>query len=508
MNESNINRGNTDAYYEQIARRMSRLSFWELVDAIDIIEQYMKNKSFKNNFTCYKLDNYEEANKKTGYIIWGMGDDGRGSIRLLRCLNKRIILCADMQRKGETVLGCKVVSPEEILRLYDNEVIIVASRKYQHEIMDQIIRQYPDLKDAIFDFRFADAKRKRADEYRKKAVLSYPPLWITIGITSACSYRCLFCSYHGDDAKGKSNTYGLPFKLSYQDFKRIVDMAKAGGVPEIHICGTGEPFLNSDILRMIDYVIEQYGEVSLQTDFWKTLFEKKNYLRELIKREKHITYISTDVISSLEEEHNAIKKGASYRELLETMEYIGRNSNLKIRVVIILTKKNYKHIKEIIDDFIERNVNFDILVVNLFSYDYSEFTSSDNVYVSEDNGITKALQEADIYAKQKGISIIVPEPEDVPVHECGVFWDEFQTWPVKGCKEGRYGENMIPHACAAVVRGGVKSVGYVFDYGTIMDAWNNDILVKIRQDMMNGKYPDEWCRKCYMYQGPNSIFTK
>ena len=65
--------------------------------------------------------------------------------------------------------------------------------------------------------------------YRKK------PDSVTIGVTSACNGKCLFCAYHGEDAENNSKVYNLPFSLSFQDFKRIVDMAYEGGVPHVHI---------------------------------------------------------------------------------------------------------------------------------------------------------------------------------------------------------------------------------------------------------------------------------
>lgn len=69
---------------------------------------------------------------------------------------------------------------------------------------------------------------------KKKAsnMLGYcikPPSHITIGVTSACNNKCLFCSYHGEDARDNSNVYNLPFMLSMEEFKRITDMAHRGG---------------------------------------------------------------------------------------------------------------------------------------------------------------------------------------------------------------------------------------------------------------------------------------
>lgn len=493
-------------YKKTIAKRKSRLSVWELIDDIDNLECYLKDEVFRNNFSCYQLDNFELAYGNNKYVLWGAGMDGEKTYRFMKLLNKEISFWCDKNLAGEVKLeDIRVSSIEEMYANYDKEIIFVASRKYMHEIMENIVSKYSYMKQAIFHYDLVSAWNRHNKEYRKESVLSYPPLWMTIGVTSACNNRCLFCSYHGEEAKNVSNTYGLPFMLSYEDFVRIVNMAKEGGVPQLHICGTGEPFLNPDILKMIDYAIEKYGQVSIQTEFWKTLFEKRNYLDELIKREKNITYIATDVLSCVAEEHDRIKKGSSYSELLETMEYIGKNSDLQIRAVLIITKQNYKNIKGIIDDFTERRINLELSIVNLLSYDYSEYTSSNNVYTLKDTEITEYISEVEAYAREKNVKISIPKPAEQE-EECYVFWREFQTWPVKGCDKKRYGENMIPHACAAVVRGELNSLGYLFDYETMMDAWNNNKLVKIRENMMKENYPSEWCKRCFYYHKEDSVY--
>lgn len=497
-----------EKYYKKIANKINRLTLWEIIDNIDKIEDYIKNEEFKSFFSFYQLDNFEFVHKSKEYIIWGCGEDGKKVYKLLTLLNKKIIAWCDKNAHNlKTINNIKVQTIEEIHSNYNNEIIIIASRKYSIEMILKIEKIVDFPKNAIFEYNRMLAFIKHDKEYRKNSILSYPPLWMTIGITSACTNHCLFCSYHGNDAKEISNTYGLPFMLSYQDFKKIVDMAEVGGVPHIHICGTGEPFFNPNILEMIDYVIMKYGEVSLQTDFLKSLFEKKNYLDELIKREKHITYIATDVLSSKSEEHDNIKRGASYIELLNIMDYIGSKSNLIIKVVVIITKQNYKNIKGIIDDFLKRNVNLELLIVNLLSYDYSDYTSSNNVFTSRDIDIINSLKEVEEYAKSRGVRITLPKPAEEE-EDCYVFWREFQTWPVKGCKKERYGENMIPHACSAVVRGELNSIGYLFDYSTIMEAWNNEKLVKIRENIMQGNYPSDWCRRCFYYHGEDSLYKR
>lgn len=65
---------------------------------------------------------------------------------------------------------------------------------------------------------------------------------------------------------------------------------------------------------------------------------------------------------------------------------------------------------------------------------------------------------------------------------------------------------MIPMACAAVVNGKLNSLGYLFDYDNIMDAWNSPKLVEIRKNLLNGIYPSKYCKYCYLYDKEDGIY--
>lgn len=340
-----------------------------------------------------------------------------------------------------------------------------------------------------------------------QGILKTPPNWITIGITNVCNNKCDFCSYHSDDAKEVSNVYNIPFMLNLADFKRIVNMAYEGKVPRIHICGTGEPFMNPEVLDMIDYCIKVYGTTSIQTNFFKPLFQKKDYLEEILKRKEHISFITTDILSGDPEFHNSIKKGSSYSDVMDSIEYISKNSSIKINISYILTKKNYKNIDKLIDDLDKRRIkNVSININNLYSYDFNEFSSTSSVYTSQDEDITNQLNKVYNYGKIKKIEVNIPTPADLDTSRCNIFWDKIQIWPVRGNDPKRKHENLIPHACRAVVKGELNSLGYIFDYDNIMDMWNNSKLVEIRENILKGKYPSRECRFCHHYQGMDSVF--
>jgi len=339
-------------------------------------------------------------------------------------------------------------------------------------------------------------------EKLKKAVVSYPPRWITIGVTSACSNKCLFCSYHSHDARHASKVYNMPYMLTLNDFKRMVDMAWAGDVPRVHICGTGEPFFNPHILEMIDYAASVYGTSSVQSNFHPKLFEKGNFLEELLKRKDKLSSITTDFLSGDPKEHERIKKGSSYYDLLDKLSYINQNSDIFLDLHFLLTHLNYHSLIPLIEDFKKYELkNCYLNVVNLFSYDMNEFTSQNAVYTSKDQEITKVLHQAVLLGKEYGISVFIPEPADSSVWDCDVFWQKVQLWPVQGNQKERYHENLIPHACRAVVLGELSSLGYLFDFETIMDFWNSERMVSIREGILSGKYPDKECQYCYLCKG-------
>lgn len=350
-----------------------------------------------------------------------------------------------------------------------------------------------------FENKRVDLCRQRFDG--KKAVIDYPPRWVTVGITGNCSYKCEFCCSHCPES-GKnektSHQYKMPFNITVEDFKKIVDMCHEAGVPRIHVCGTGEPFLHPRILDIIDYVISIYSHVSLQTDFWKVLFEKKKYVDEIIKRKEHTTYITTDIFP--QEVHERIKRGSNFEYLLHCMERISQETDIVFGAHVLLTKKSYKKLTELLYSLHERKINFFLEIVHLLPLGFNEFTSLDNVYMSSDTEITAELKRVRQAASELNMQVSIPPPWDkvnIDGNRCTMFWHKVQLMPSKKISRERWVGNAIPQQCSAVVQGDLFSVGNVLDYDNFMDFWNNDILVGIRKKIMSGELPDPACRFCY-----------
>jgi len=334
------------------------------------------------------------------------------------------------------------------------------------------------------------------------AKLPYPPMHIAVMVTGACTNQCVFCCHHSEDSKNdpvSKHLYNLQFSISYDDFCKIVNMAYDARVPHVHVVAPGEPFLHRDIIKMLDYVIQKYGEVSFQSNFDKKIFEKNDYVNAIIERGDHISYITTDILSSDPAIHEKIKKGSNFEYLLEVMQKINKKTDILFDLHLILTKYNYRHMDRLVELLHERGIKFRFSIVNLHPHNFNDFTSSEAVYKSDDVEMRKELNKVKDVCEKLGVQVSVPMPFDKKASKCGVFWSRLQTIPSWDIPREKWIGNTVQGDCNAVVKGKMRSFGNILDYDNLFDLWNNETLVKIRRDLINGKYPDEECKNCQNY---------
>ena len=340
--------------------------------------------------------------------------------------------------------------------------------------------------------------------------LPYPPRELAISITGACTNRCLFCVHHSLDAKkdpAVNKLYNLPYRLSYVDFTKIVDIAYESRVPKIHIVASGEAFTHKDILKMIDYTINVYDKFSLFTNFHKGLFEKHNYINEIIHRGGHISTICTDILSYYPTIHESIKLGSNYEYLLNSLEKISRSTDIHFSIMYIYTKQNYKDVHKLVELLHNKCVNFDFNIISLDPYNFNEFTSLSNAYTSDINDMTNELNILKDKCKELQINLNVANPIDIPpAKKEELFWKQIHFSPSRDVPEYQWNGNAYIRLCMGVVKGDLSSLGYLYDYNSLMDFWNNEKYKKIRKNMIKGIYPSNQCKYCY--QCPENLFAK
>ena len=120
-------------------------------------------------------------------------------------------------------------------------------------------------------------------------------------VIEKCLNNCIFCSSNSNCNKTRI--------IKFEDFKRVIDyFVFTGGIEELSISG-GEPFLHSDILKMVEYskskgirtVIFTSGVVEkvIPEEYKKVIDEEiKKALQEVEKNEPDNVFLKEKIINS------------------------------------------------------------------------------------------------------------------------------------------------------------------------------------------------------------------
>ena len=178
---------------------------------------------------------------------------------------------------------------------------------------------------------------KLSDEYRyndiknlKKENSDCDFAWIEI--TNKCNLKCKHCY-------NESNAY-CEKVMSFEKFKEIIELLRKVGVSKIQLIG-GEPFVNSNIKKMLDYVIGKFDYIEIFTN--GTLIPE-NYFDYFYKNNIHV---ALSVYSYKENVHDEVTgvKGSWFRtnnaiKKLKELSIPYRVCNVLMRDVEIGVKNN------------------------------------------------------------------------------------------------------------------------------------------------------------------------
>ncbi len=95
-----------------------------------------------------------------------------------------------------------------------------------------------------------------------RKVDKYPPV-IQIEPTSICNYRCIMCYQADKSFSNKSN--GFMGHMKFETFKQCIDELE-GNVEAITFASRGEPTLNKDFIKMLEYSNGKFLALKLNTN--------------------------------------------------------------------------------------------------------------------------------------------------------------------------------------------------------------------------------------------------
>lgn len=137
-------------------------------------------------------------------------------------------------------------------------------------------------------------------EYKtKKTYLRSVPWVVYIDPVNACVLNCPLCP------TGKKDPRQRKAQLSLKDFKKIIDQLKPY-LFFVYLYKWGEPFLNKDIFKMVDYCHQNRVGVLIHSNL---NYQSDNILKNVVKSK--VDYLSLSIDGATQKNYNFYRRGGN-----------------------------------------------------------------------------------------------------------------------------------------------------------------------------------------------------
>ncbi len=160
-----------------------------------------------------------------------------------------------------------------------------------------------------------------------------PRLWIYTNFH--CNLACDYCVV-ASSPRARRRSIGL------ERFEQLVDEAVAEGFRELYVTG-GEPFLEPDIVAMLEYASDRLPTVVL-TNAMVFTGRRARELERLASRERLVVQTSLD--GARPETHDAWRGAGSWRRAMDGVA-VARRLGLRLRVAMTETPDNRTEVEEL-----------------------------------------------------------------------------------------------------------------------------------------------------------------
>jgi len=170
-------------------------------------------------------------------------------------------------------------------------------------------------------------------------------LWFNTG--TLCNIECKNC-YIESSPKNDSLAY-----LTFEEVKSFIDEAvdKNLGTNEIGFTG-GEPFMNKDIMKMIDYSLKKRLKVLVLSNAMKPML---NRTKELIKLNHSNLTIRVSIDHYEKEKHEEIRGKNTYDVMLQGLKWLNENNFNYTLATRLLWNEKEEDLRKNFGTFIKNN---------------------------------------------------------------------------------------------------------------------------------------------------------
>ena len=318
----------------------------------------------------------------------------------------------------------------------------------------------------------------------KKEVLGYGPVTISIVATSRCTLACDMCPTHSglvpkDYMYAQNNMKDMTFGM----FKEMIDAFK--DALTINIIGSGEPLLNKDFFRMVDYAA--FRKMKVKT-FSNGTTVADNIDKLLKSRLNGIT-ISINGHNAKEFRRMTGMDEAAYSKIYNGVKALikekkRRASKLKVKLSFIIDRYNYRFIPEMIE--LGRFLDVDhIFFCNFLPSPYDGLRSEERLLTANEplkNELKAIFKNCRPDMKRKVTAPVLVDIMEKGKNRCDSHFNQI-----------RFDGDGNVSSCSMML---LNMTGH----GTYedKDAWNNAFFRKMRRLFLSGRGEDMPgpCRVC------------
>jgi MoaA/NifB/PqqE/SkfB family radical SAM enzyme len=163
----------------------------------------------------------------------------------------------------------------------------------------------------------------------------FPPrLWVYTNFH--CNLACSYCAV-ASSPTARRRSIGL------DRFRALVDEAVAEGFEELYVTG-GEPFVEPDIVAMLEYASDRLPTVVLTNAMLFTSGRRREELERLAGRERLVLQTSLD--GARPETHDRFRGAGSWAKAMAGIE-VGRSLGLSMRAAMTETDANAGEVSDL-----------------------------------------------------------------------------------------------------------------------------------------------------------------
>lgn len=321
-------------------------------------------------------------------------------------------------------------------------------------------------------------------QFRPSYVIS-GPRQLQIEPTNRCNLKCKECSRTNENLPGyKPLDIG---DMGFENFKKIYDQFK--NLEKVALNGLGEPSLNKDLFRMIEYIkskkkspytlVTSNGTI-LQDDLRKKVIESE------------LDYLNISLDASISEIYKKVRPGPlDFNKIIKNLKELLKNKKQKLQIQIsfVVMNENLDDIEGFVK--LAHELGIENITLRDMYMDWAgrnfNFLEINNIKKMKEN-VEKAKDLASKYNMILTYNHINRKvwPSEKCYHPCRYLWDFFSvTW-----------DGYSVPCC-------LKPYPKIFNFGNVLETsykevWNSKKYREFRKSITSkNKSSPEICRTCY-----------